>query len=327
LNELALASFAAANDAHLVGEPRSARFAAFKSRFDPAAELERLQRLGFRFLARSDPGFPPLLRAIHDPPPGLFLRGEADVQLLARPAVAVVGARACSAYGRQIARSLGRDLAAAGLVVVSGLARGIDAESHRGALEAGGVTVAVLGCGIDRDYPAAHRELARQIAASALVVSEYAPGVEPAPWRFPARNRIVAGLCAATVVVEARERSGALITADFAVEEGREVFAVPGEITSALSAGSNALLRLGATPLTCAADVFESYGIAPAAAAAPDVGEQALAALERIRLGAISADELARALGIGAGELAVLLTELELAGTIQEEDGVYRASR
>src|SRR5205814_4517328 len=131
--------------------------------------------------------------------------------------------------GSAIARLLGRELAAAGLVVVSGLARGVDGEAHRGALEAGGMTVAVLGCGIDRDYPAAHRELAQRIVESGLVVSEYAPGVEPAPWRFPARNRIIAGLCAATVVVEARERSGALITADFALEEGREVFAVPGE--------------------------------------------------------------------------------------------------
>ena len=191
---------------------------------------------------------------------------------MARPAVAIVGARACSAYGRQIARSLGRELAAAGLVVVSGLARGVDSEAHRGALEAAGTTVAVLGCGIDRDYPAANRELARQIAATGLVVSEYAPGVEPAPWRFPARNRIVAGLCAATVVVEARERSGALITADFALEEGREVFAVPGEITSALSAGSNALLRLGATPLTRAEDVLESFGLTAPEPVRPELG-------------------------------------------------------
>ena len=159
VNELALATFAAARDVHLVGEPRTARFAAFKASFDAGAELARLTALGLRFLARSDPGFPPLLRAIHDPPPGLFLRGEAEPGLLTRPAVAVVGARACSAYGRQIARSLGRELAAAGLVVVSGLARGIDAEAHRGALEGAGATVAVLGCGIDRDYPAAHREL------------------------------------------------------------------------------------------------------------------------------------------------------------------------
>ena len=326
MNELALASFAAASDAHLVGEPRSSRFAAFKARFDAAAELARLSALGFRFLARSDPAFPPLLRAIHDPPPGLFVRGEAEVELLSRPAVAVVGARACSAYGRQIARSLGRDLASAGLVVVSGLARGVDAEAHRGALEAAGVTVAVLGCGIDRDYPAAHRELARQVAATGLVVSEYAPGVEPAPWRFPARNRIVAGLCAATVVVEARERSGALITADFALEEGREVLAVPGEITSALSAGSNALLRLGATPLTCAQDVLESYGLVAAAAAPPDLGETARAVLDRIRAGALGADELARVTGLPAGDLAAVLTELELAGVVNEEDGVFRAA-
>jgi DNA processing protein len=326
MNELALASFAAANDSHLVGEPRSARFASFKAGFDARAELERLARLGFRFLARSDPGFPPLLRAIHDPPPGLFVRGEEELSELARrPAVAIVGARACSAYGRQIARSLGRELAAAGLVVVSGLARGVDSEAHRGALEASGTTVAVLGCGIDRDYPAANRELARQVAATGLVVSEYAPGVEPAPWRFPARNRIVAGLCAATVVVEARERSGALITADFALEEGREVFAVPGEITSALSAGSNALLRLGATPLTSAEDVLESFGLAAPERTDPELGSTATTVLERVREGAVGADELARETGHGAGELAAILTELELAGKVSQEEGVYRA--
>ena len=327
MSELALASFAAASDAHLVGEPRSARFAAFKKSFDEQAELARLQNLGFRFLPRSQPSFPPLLRAIHDPPPGLFLRGEADTALLARPAVAIVGARACSAYGRQVARSLGRESGAAGLVVVSGLARGIDSEAHRGALEGGGRTVAVLGCGIDRDYPAAHRELAGQIAETGLVVSEYAPGVQPAPWRFPARNRIVAGLCAAAIVVEARERSGALITADFALEEGREVFAVPGEITSALSAGANALLRLGATPLTRAEDVLESYGIEAGDRADADVGPAAAAVLTRVREGATGADELARATGLGAGELAAALTELELAGAVQVDEGVYRASR
>lgn len=326
MSELALASFAAANDVHLVGEPRSARFAAFKARFDARAELERLAELGFRFLARSDPGFPPLLRAIHDPPPGLFLRGEEEAALLTRPAVAIVGARACSAYGRQIARQLGRELAGAGLIVVSGLARGVDAEAHRGALEGGGTTVAVLGCGIDRDYPAANRELARQVAVAGLVVSEYAPGVEPAPWRFPARNRIVAGLCPATIVVEARERSGALITADFALEEGREVFAVPGEITSALSAGSHALLRLGATPLTCAQDVLESFGIVAEERAEPQLGEAAARVLARIRESTVGADQLARATGLGAGELAAALTELELAGAVTTEEGLYRAA-
>jgi DNA processing protein len=327
VSELALATVAAAADAHVVGEPRTARFAAFSRSFDTAAELERLESLGFRFVARSQPSFPPLLRAIHDPPPGLFLRGDADVDLLARPAVAVVGARACSAYGRQVGRSLGRELAAAGLVVVSGLARGVDAEAHRGALDGGGTTVAVLGCGIDRDYPAANRDLARQIAAAGLVVSEYAPGVEPAPWRFPARNRIVAGLCAATVVVEARERSGALITADFALEEGREVFAVPGEITSALSAGANALLRLGASPLTCPQDVLESYGLSVSEQPEHAVSGTAAVVLERVRDGPAGADELGRTTGLGASSLAVALTELELAGAVVEEEGVFRACR
>ncbi|HEY2209134.1 MAG TPA: DNA-processing protein DprA, partial [Gaiellaceae bacterium] len=242
MSELALAVFASETGTHLVRPPRGGRWRAFERRFDERACLDRLAAAGYRFVERSAREFPQLLRAIHDPPAGLFLRGGADPEVLSRPAAAVVGARASSGYGASVARSLGRELAAAGLVVVSGLARGIDSEAHRGALEAGGTTVAVLGCGIDRDYPAAHAELARRIADAGLIVSEYAPGVEPAPWRFPARNRIVAGLCAATVVVEARERSGALITADLALEEGREVFAVPGEITSALSAGTNALL-------------------------------------------------------------------------------------
>ncbi|MCP9487267.1 MAG: DNA-processing protein DprA [Gaiellaceae bacterium MAG52_C11] len=324
--ELALASFAAATESHLIAEPRSVRFARFKASFDAAAEHRRLAARGYRFLARSDGSFPTLLGAIHDPPPGLFVRGTGATELLSKDAVAVVGARACSPYGRQVARRLGRELAAAGLVVVSGMARGVDGEAHRGALEAGGLTIAVLGCGIDRDYPAAHRPLAREIAEAGLIVSEYAPGVEPAPWRFPARNRIVAGLCAATIVVEARERSGALITADLALEEGREVFAVPGEITSALSDGSNALLRLGATPCTGSADVLESYGLSPADEHVLELGDQAAAVLERVRESAASADELGRATGLGAGELAGVLTELELAGAVIVEEGIVRAS-
>jgi DNA processing protein len=316
MSELALAVFASETGTHLVKTPRGARWRAFDRRFDERAFLERLAADGYRFLARSSPGFPPLLRAIHDPPPGLFLRGVAKPEILARPAVAIVGARAGSGYGASVARSLARELAAAGLVVVSGLARGIDAEAHRGALEGSGATVAVLGCGIDRDYPAAHAELARRVADAGLIVSEYAPGVEPAPWRFPARNRIVAGLCAATVVVEARERSGALITADLALEEGREVFAVPGEITSSLSAGTNALLKLGAAPLTTAADVLASFGIEPELA----TGEGS----PLLELLPASADELVRKTGLGAAEIARALVELELEGRVAVCEGVYR---
>jgi DNA processing protein len=265
---------------------------------------------------------PPLLRAIHGPPARLYLRGAGDPELLTRPTVAIVGARACSPYGAQVARMLGRELAAAGLVVVSGLARGIDGEAHRGALETAGHTVAVLGCGIDRDYPAAHAGLARAIAERSLIVSEYEPGVEPLAWRFPARNRIIAGLSAATIVVEARERSGALITADFALDEGREVFAVPGEITSSLSHGTNALLRLGATPLTSAADVLESLGIERPERAPPRIGELAASLLERLPAGV---DELVRASGLTAAAVATALAELELAGLAAEGDGLYRA--
>lgn len=283
--------------------------------------MKSLRRIRLR-----DRAFPPLLAAIHDPPPELYARGCGNVELLAQAAVAIVGARACSSYGRSIARSLGRELAAAGLVVVSGMARGIDGEAHRGALDAGGVTVAVLGCGIDRDYPAAHAELSTRICARGLVVSEYEAGVEPAPWRFPARNRIIAGLCRATVVVEARERSGALITADFALEEGRDVLAVPGEITSALSSGTNALLKLGAAPVTGAADVLELFELAPARTDDAQVGEVGRAILERLRDGALTADELVRASGVEPGRAAAALIELELARRVALEDGVYRAS-
>lgn len=277
-------------------------------------------------LPRRDASYPGLLAAIHDPPPQLFVRGRGEAALLAAAAVAVVGARSCSSYGRSVARTLGRELAAAGLVVVSGMARGIDGEAHRGALDGGGTTIAVLGCGIDRDYPAAHRELARRICERGLVVSEYEPGVEPAPWRFPARNRIIAGLCSATVVVEARERSGALITADFALEEGRDVLAVPGEITSSLSAGTNALLRLGAIPVTSAADVLELFDLVPAPASPADLGATAQAVLALLADGPRSADEIVQAAGIGSAPLSASLIELELAGRVTLEDGVYRVA-
>jgi DNA processing protein len=281
-----------------------------------------------RRIRRGERGYPPLLARIPDPPPSLWLRGDAPPALLAEPAVAIVGARACSGYGRSVARSLAGGVAEAGAVVVSGLARGIDGEAHRGALAVAGRTVAVLGCGVDRDYPAAHAQLARAIVASGgLIVSEYEPGVEPAPWRFPARNRIIAGLAAATVVVEARERSGALITADFALEDGREVLVVPGEITSALSAGANALLRQGATPATCVADVLEAVGLEPPPPVEAAVDDPAAATvLAAVAAGAGTADELARATGLAAGEVATALTLLELAGKVAVEEGMVRST-
>jgi DNA processing protein len=253
------------------------------------------------------------------------VRGLAPLALLDRPAVALVGARACSHYGSAVATSLARELTEAGVLVVSGLARGIDGAAHRGALQAG-TTVAVLGCGIDRDYPRTHASLAAEIATEGLIVSEYAPGVGPAPWRFPARNRIVAGLTLATVVVEARERSGALITTDLALDEGREVLAVPGEITSQLSRGTNHLLRLGAVPVTCAGDVLRVLGVEPPPAQASIELEPRLELVRAIVAdAATTADEVAQATGQSARVVAAALAELELLGAIEEVDGVYRS--
>jgi DNA processing protein len=329
MSELTVAAFAAASDAHVLEMPRTRRFELFRRSFDESAFRRELAARGFRFVARSEGGFPPLLRSIHDPPPGLFVRGTLGLDLLARPSVAIVGARACSAYGTAVATELGRELAAAGVVVVSGLARGVDAAAHRGALTggapAGGTTVAVLGCGIDRDYPRAHAQLAADVARNGLIVSEYPPGVEPAPWRFPARNRIVAGLTRATVVVEARERSGALITADLALDEGREVLAVPGEITAALSCGTNQLLRLGAVPVTGASDILEAIGIEPPPAPERSKLEPRLeSVLATVADAAATANEVAQATSQSISTIAAALAELELLGLVEEGEGVYR---
>jgi DNA processing protein len=327
MSDLVLAAFAADTGRHVVNEPREGRFERFRRAFDESAFRATLAAAGVGFVGRSEAAYPSVLRELHDPPPGVFLRGSGGVELLGRCGVAIVGARACSSYGSQVARLLGRELASAGVVVVSGLARGIDGEAHRGALEAGGRTVAVLGCGIDRDYPAAHAQLAARICDAGLIASEYAPGVEPAPWRFPARNRIIAGLAVATIVVEARERSGALITADFALEAGREVFAVPGEITSALSAGTNALLRLGATPVTSAGDVLESLGIEAAAPVPAQLDERQLRVLEALAREPGGVDALVRQTGLDAAAVATALAELELGGAVAEADGLYRGVR
>ncbi len=277
-----------------------------------------------RVIGRGKASYPPLLAELHDPPPCLYVRG--DPAPLSGACVAIVGARSCSSYGAEAAKSLARELAVSGVVVVSGLARGVDGQAHRGALDGGGQTIAVLGCGIDRNYPRAHSSLADRIEGSGAIVSEWGPGVEPAPWRFPARNRIIAGLSLATVVVEARSRSGALITADFALELGRDVFAVPGEITSGLSAGTNDLLRQGAAPALSADDVLAAIGIEPVSKGADtaSLSELAREVLQRLRDEPLGADELVRISGHESRDLSSALVELELAGRITEADGVYR---
>ena len=327
MSELALAVFAAsATRTRTTGrgaEPRSRRSStastsggarAARGGRDP---LGRARRARLPAAAALDPR--PAAGAV---PP----RRTRDPALLDRPVVAIVGARACSDYGAHVARSLARELAAAGVVVVSGLARGVDGWAHRGCLEAGGATVAVLGCGIDRDYPRAHSALAREIAARGLIVSEYPPGVAPAPWRFPARNRIVAGLALATVVVEARERSGALITADLALEEGRDVLAVPGEITSRPVAG------LERAP-PARGDARDVRGRRPRGDRAgtgrrparrrPRPGPRRRWCSRRGRRRDDGRRGRARH-GLGAGAVAAVLVELELGGLVAVSAGVVR---
>ncbi len=220
------------------------------------AEIERLEKLGAQVITREDETYPELLREIHDPPIALYVRGDLQ-KACERPALAVVGSRRCSTYGVNVAESLSRDLAAHGLTIVSGLARGIDAGAHRGALEGNGLTVAVVGTGLETTYPKEHKKLEEQIIAHGAVISEFPLGTPPLPQNFPYRNRILSGLCFGVLIIEASEHSGSLITARMAYEQGREVFAVPGNITSQTSFGPNFLIKDGAKLVQIWRDVVE----------------------------------------------------------------------
>lgn len=230
-----------------------------RAAFDPQAAWDGLGRQGIDYIFFDDPAYPGALRQIFDPPPGLFVRGK--LPAATHPALAVVGSRRPTPYGLAVAERLAKEAAATGVVVVSGLARGIDSAAHRGALAAGGQTIAVLGCGLDVVYPRENRRLMEEIAASGAVLSEFPPGSPPEAWHFPVRNRIISGLSRATLVVEAAEKSGALITADMALEQGRDVLAVPGGIASPLSRGPNRLIKQGARLVEGVADILEELGV------------------------------------------------------------------
>jgi DNA processing protein len=266
---------------------------------------------------------------VHDPPPVLYLRGALAgvTAALDAPSIAVVGARDATGYGLAIARDLGRALAEAGLVVVSGLALGIDGAAHRGALEAGGRTVAVVGGGTDVVYPRQHSGLRREILTSGVLVSEHPSGTPPRPGQFPRRNRIVSGLCLGVVVVEATLRSGSLSTAAHALEQGREIFAVPGPAGAPRSAGPHALLRRGAKLVETVDDVLAEL---PAGVASPGTDGQRgstrfpaeLAAIvESIRSGAVTPDALTAHLGLNLLDLHEKLLALELRGAIVRGPG------
>lgn len=269
---------------------------------------------------RHDPLFPVGLIDAADAPWALFGRGDAALlpRLVPDGAVTVVGSRRASSYGREVARGLGGELATAGLVVVSGLAFGIDACAHRGAIDSG-LTVAVLGCGANVAYPAAHRSLWRRIGERGLVLSELPPGSGVWRWSFPARNRIMAALSGMTVVVEAAERSGSLITADLAADLGRDLGAVPGPVGSRLSAGPNNLLAGGACLVRDAQDVLDAMlgpGVRRIERTGPSLETAQRSVLESLELGAETCDAVATDLELGGGEVAALLADLESLGYV-----------
>ena len=228
-------------------------------RSEAEAAIRKAQDQAIVAITWNDAAYPVALTTIADPPPVLWTRGRVDA--LSAPAVAIVGSRAASRYALAVAEQLAHDLAACGLVVVSGLARGVDSAAHRGALAGAGVTVAVLGSGVDVMYPPEHESLAKEIDKAGAVVSELVPGTPPQPWLFPLRNRIISGLSRAVVVIEAGEKSGSLITARCALEQGRDVLAVPGNVLSGRNRGAHGLLRDGAKIVESADDILEELGM------------------------------------------------------------------
>ncbi|MGE3912327.1 MAG: DNA-processing protein DprA [Chloroflexota bacterium] len=296
-----------------------------RAKLDPEAEWRRLEHAGASVVILDDPAYPAALREIADPPPVLYVHGElspADAW-----AIAVVGTRRATAYGRQVTERIVSDVARAGVTIVSGLARGIDTHAHRAALAAGGRTIAVLGSGLDRLYPEENRALAKQIMQQGAVVSEYPLGTPPDGTNFPRRNRIVSGLSRAILVVEADYKSGAMITATQAAEQGRDVFAVPGSIFSPFSAGPHQLIREGAKIVTEAADILEELHLtavveerATREALPADPTEAAL--LHLLSDEPTHVDDLTRAAGLPSALVTSTLTILELKGLARQLGGM-----
>jgi DNA processing protein len=294
-----------------------------------------IERAGLRLVTAFDEEYPRPLREIPDPPFALYASGR--LERLRLPAVAVVGSRDASRYGRDVAWRLASDLSGAGVAVVSGFARGVDAAAHEAAAAGPGGTIAILGCGVDVEYPREHRALKARLMAENLILSEYPPGTEPRPQNFPIRNRIIAGLSSGVVVVEASRRSGSLITARLAADFGRDVFAVPGSVFSGTSVGSHELLRDGAILCRNAEDVlaelFPAVGT-PRQAGAPAPGVVELSPESRrvletlTREESLSAEQIAQSLDLPAASILASLFELEAAGlAVTTEGGRYGVIR
>lgn len=287
---------------------------------DPVGVLERLYSEHVQVVTLLDDRYPSLLREIPAPPPVLFIKG--DFQETDRRALAIVGTRRVTSYGREMARIIARDLALAGVTIVSGLARGVDGIAHQAALDAGGRTIAIMGSGVRRIYPAEHRGLAERISEQGALVSDFLPDAPPDGPNFPARNRLISGVSLGVIVIEAPERSGALITVDFAADQGRDVFAVPGSLLSSASAGCHRMLRDGARLIRSADDVLEDLrlGDAPrqlemdAAALLDETSRRVLALLtgEPRHI-----DDISAAADLGISQVSSLLMGLELQGLVR----------
>jgi DNA processing protein len=302
-------SAAEAFDAALDGAARGAALA------EADTIVARASACGALLIQPGDSGYPPTLLELHDPPPALYCVG--NVSLLSLPSVAIVGTRRATAYGERVTRELAGSLSRGGAVVVSGLARGIDAAAHKAALEAGGLTVAVLGTGVDVAYPVSNRALQAEIAERGLLVSEEAPGSRATTASFPKRNRIIAAITKATIIVEAPLRSGALITAEHATDLNRTVAAVPGPIDSPQSAGSNLLLRDCATAIASVDDALTIMGITPERRSSPEPSTPSeRRVLEALTLGPTDLDSLATLSGLPARDCLAAVTTLELRGAI-----------
>jgi DNA processing protein len=286
--------------------------------------LERTAALGGVVLIPGEPAFPSMLRGIPEAPTLLFALG--DVDLLSQPCVAIVGSRSHTRYGAEACRFFAGGLARAGLVVVSGMARGLDAVAHTACLDAGRGTVGVLGNGLGVVYPSANRHLYQRVAAEGCLITEFPPGERPNAGSFPRRNRLISGLARCTLVVEAGERSGTLLTVEAALEQGRDVVAVPGPITSPLSVGSNRLIQHGAKPALALRDVLEEYEMSDSAGGgtgphADDLTEGERGVLRAMSEGAEQADEIAAQLAAPPGEVLAVLTSLEIRGLVRQEPG------
>ncbi len=325
--DLATAWEASVRDLRAAGLDRRAvdNLLAARKRLDLEAELEKISRAGVRLLTWADADYPASLRSIYHPPPVLYVKGELCPE--DEWAVAVVGTRRATVYGKEAARVIAGDLARNGVTIISGLARGIDAQAHQAALDAGGRTIAVLGCGIDRIYPPEHRKLAEAVIAQGALVSEYALGTPPESGNFPPRNRIISGLSLGVVIVEAGVGSGALITADYAAEQGREVFAVPGNIFSRGSEGCNALIRDGAHPVLGVNDILEVLNLtmvsqqAEVRAVVPE-NETEARLLTYITAEPIHVDELGRRSGLPIAQVSSVLALMELKGMVRQVGGM-----